>query len=91
MNLQLGIRPEDLLASGNSDSSPGHLNCKIEVVEPLGANIIITGITCMGRIMASLPPQSEVEVGDSLTLKFPLDKIHLFAEGDEGKSLRKED
>ncbi|MGM0596463.1 MAG: ABC transporter ATP-binding protein [Myxococcota bacterium] len=92
MPLQLGIRPEDMrLASGDSQSSPGHLNCEIEVVEPLGANIIITGTTSMGRIMASLSPQSEVEVGDTLTLEFPLDKIHLFAEGNEGKSLRKED
>ncbi|MBU1537303.1 sn-glycerol-3-phosphate ABC transporter ATP-binding protein UgpC [Myxococcota bacterium] len=85
----LGIRPENLTATDSLDK-PGTIECTVEVVEPLGAEILITGITSMGPIMASLPPTHEVEVGDKIPLAFPPDKIHLFDTTEDGASLRKE-
>ncbi len=86
----LGIRPEDLADGGDPDH-PGTINCTVEVVEPLGAEILITGVSSLGTIQASLAPSHEVEVGDTIPLTFPAEKIHLFETTDDGTSMRKEE
>jgi ABC-type sugar transport system ATPase subunit len=89
-SLDLGIRPGDI-KTADSASGDGTITCTVEVIEPLGAEIIITGTTCLGNIMASVSPLCTVKIGEEIHLQFPPDKIHLFDKNEDGASLRKEE
>ena len=83
----LGIRPENLNLAPKNESD-GVLECTIEIIEPLGAEILITASSKLGQLTASLPPESQIQRGQTVNLKFDKEKLHIFTADEEGKSLR---
>jgi multiple sugar transport system ATP-binding protein len=73
-----GIRPEDLVVSEKAIERET-FTAKVEVVEPLGAEILLYVSTAQHPgITVRTPPHFEFHVGDSVHLKPALEKIHFF-------------
>ena len=72
-----GIRPEDL-AYVKSAKAGETIDSKVEVVEPLGAEILLYVSTKEHQIIIRVPPQLEFKVGDTAFFKPAVDKIHFF-------------
>lgn len=71
----LGVRPEDILVSGK-----GQFICAVEVVETLGNEKVIIGVSRSGeQITARCQPQIDIHPGGKLNFDIDLSKIHLFA------------
>ncbi|MBN2725347.1 MAG: sn-glycerol-3-phosphate ABC transporter ATP-binding protein UgpC [Deltaproteobacteria bacterium] len=83
----LGIRPEDVMHVEKKED--GVIEGTAEIVEPLGAEILVTFNTDSASIMAGFEPTFKIAVGDKVMLKFPPDKIHIFAADSMGDSLRR--
>lgn len=76
----LGIRPEDVEADpAYIESHPGaRVPAKVEVVEPLGAEIFLYLSTGGNNITARVEPQLRFKAGQEITLALNTEKIHLF-------------
>jgi multiple sugar transport system ATP-binding protein len=76
----LGIRPEDVEADPSYvESHPGaRVPAKIEVVEPLGAEIYLYMSSGENAVTARVEPGLRVKAGESLTLALNTEKVHLF-------------
>lgn len=72
-----GIRPEDLVYTETPDSS-NNIPTKVEVIEPLGAEIHLWVSTPNNQIVARVPPRFVFHVGDTANLRPDLQKIHFF-------------
>jgi multiple sugar transport system ATP-binding protein len=72
-----GIRPEDLLYAETPDRT-NNIATKVEVVEPLGAEIHLWVSTKNNQIVARVAPRFIFHVGDDANLKPDLSKIHFF-------------
>jgi len=72
-----GIRPEDLVYMEAPDSS-NNIPTKVEVIEPLGAEIHLWVSTPNNQIVARVPPRFVFHVGDTANLRPDLAKIHFF-------------
>ena len=73
-----GVRPEDLVISEKAVEGET-FSVKVEVVEPLGAEILLyVSTTQHPSITVRTPPHFEFKVGDPVHLKPALDKIHFF-------------
>jgi multiple sugar transport system ATP-binding protein len=73
-----GIRPEDLVVSEKAVEGET-FTAKVEVVEPLGAEILLyVSTTQHPSIIVRTPPHFEFHVGDPVNLKPAMDKIHFF-------------
>src|SRR5512136_2591539 len=73
----LGVRPEDLLYA---ETAQPHNNIvtKVEVVEPLGAEIHLWVSTKANQIVARVAPRYTFHVGDAAHLHPDLAKVHFF-------------
>jgi len=83
-SLTVGLRPEDfsLAAPG-----PGHLQAKVETVEPVG-NEAFLNLDCGGsELVVRLPPRSLPKVGDVVHLGHNPEHMHYF-DREDGRSLR---
>ena len=76
--VELGIRPEDLWLSERETPLSG----PVAVIEPLGAETIVTVDTPAGPVVARVPPGSKVEVGGRLSLEPDPKRMHLFSRSD---------
>ncbi len=76
----LGIRPEDVEADPSyvESHTGARVPAKIEVVEPLGAEIFLYLSTGENQITARVEPHLRFKPEDKLTLALNLEKIHLF-------------
>jgi multiple sugar transport system ATP-binding protein len=73
-----GIRPEDLVVAEKTVEGET-FNAKVEVVEPLGAEILLyVSTTQHPSIIVRTPPHHEFHVGDTVSLTPAMDKIHFF-------------
>jgi multiple sugar transport system ATP-binding protein len=72
----VGIRPEDLTLqpAGAGGVLPG----RVEVREPLGNEVLLHWSTPAGTLISRVPGQVAPGEGESATLHFALDKLHLF-------------
>ena len=71
----LGVRPEDIIVS-----ELGQFTCSIEVVETLGNEKVVIGITRSGeQITARCRPDADIHPGGDLSFDIDMSKIHLFA------------
>ena len=75
----LGIRPEHIELTASSD--PSSVSARVEMVEPMGADTLIwcrlaDGAAFSFRHDADAP----MRVGDTLTVRFPVDAMSLFDE-----------
>jgi len=73
----LGIRPEDLIYS-ETPHQANNIGTKVEVVEPLGAEIHLWVSTKNNQIVARVAPRYAFHVGDVANLHPDLNKIHFF-------------
>ncbi|OHD20138.1 MAG: glycerol-3-phosphate ABC transporter ATP-binding protein [Spirochaetes bacterium RBG_16_67_19] len=74
----IGIRPEDMVVTDKAMQGQT-LTARVEVVEPLGAEILLYVSTKQHEsIIVRIPPHHVFKVGDSATLKPALEKIHFF-------------
>jgi multiple sugar transport system ATP-binding protein len=72
-----GIRPEDLEYIESPDRT-NNIPTKVEVVEPLGAEIHLWVSTKNNQIVARVPPRHMFQVGEDAHLRPDLSKIHFF-------------
>jgi multiple sugar transport system ATP-binding protein len=70
-----GVRPEDLVLE---TASGGAIPAKVEVREPLGNEVLVHWTTPVGTLLSRIPGQVAPGVGESRTLHFAPEKLHLF-------------
>lgn len=75
--IEFGIRPENLAleATGKNDAP---MPAKVIVVEPLGAETLVTLQCSGGELIARLPPAARLKQNENITLWVNMDKFHLF-------------
>ena len=90
--ITFGIRPENLYDKAHCDGvEPGGvLNCKIDVVEPLGDEMIIYLSTKKQSMLSKLQAHRMVRPGEEMEVVVDLEKVHLFDEREENMTLTKE-
>jgi multiple sugar transport system ATP-binding protein len=81
-----GVRPEDLIYT-EAPERQNNVSCKVEVVEPLGAEILLYVSTKQHQITVRIPPHYEFHVGDSATFKPAMEKVHFFDQETEATIL----
>ena len=74
----VGIRPEDLSADPNARREAGTVATQVEVVEPLGDEVVVHARAGEDLLIAKLPPDRIPNAGDRLDLAVDLDRLHLF-------------
>jgi multiple sugar transport system ATP-binding protein len=82
--IDIGIRPEDLVVS----SSKGGIPMSVEVVEHIGATVILYGsVLGNSNFCAVLPSDSIIKPGETVNLVFDSSKCHAF--NSAGQALKK--
>ena len=77
-NVLIGFRPEHIeLANGQADSAV-RVPATVDVVEYLGNEELIHAQAEGNEIVALLPSDRKVAVGDEVALAVPMDKLHIF-------------
>jgi multiple sugar transport system ATP-binding protein len=81
--LLLGVRPEDVSLLPGDPSGPGvnggaRLSGRVEVVEPMGSEVIVHVATDVGPVVARVPPVAPPRVGEGITVSFNSRRVHLF-------------
>jgi multiple sugar transport system ATP-binding protein len=73
--LVVGVRPEHLL-----ENSAGalRLNVKVEVVEPLGDQLLVHGSVAGASVVFKLEPHRTVQMGQELVVSVDATRLHLF-------------
>jgi multiple sugar transport system ATP-binding protein len=74
----LGVRPEDLRVGTSSDSADLSLDAVVDVVEPLGAEILLD-VTAAGQsIVARVEPSVRAKPHEKIRLTFVPERMHFF-------------
>lgn len=77
----LGIRPEDIRV--NRQANGGGLNCRVDLLEPMGSLNIIYANTGNDRLVVTVEPGFFVTPGETISLQLDASKVHLFDRGTE--------
>ena len=74
-----GIRPEDVVPAGSGDGAFSEpLSATVEVLEPLGAEIILE-MSCKGEnFTARMDPTLRARMHDEIQVSFNMERAHLF-------------
>ena len=75
----LGLRPENVVGPGEDargETSP--LRLAVEVVEPLGDEVVVHGKVRDATVICKLEPRYEPEVGSTLDALVEVDEMHVF-------------
>jgi multiple sugar transport system ATP-binding protein len=73
-----GIRPEDLHIASASDPSQYRFGTTVEVVEPLGSEILLDVKAGPNNMVARVDPTVRVKVHESLGLALDPERVHFF-------------
>lgn len=79
--ITMGMRPEDIydrVYAVNTVSRSHTAVCTVEVVEPMGSEILLYLNTGKNTLVARVEPFSEAKVNQEIELVFNMEKIHLF-------------
>jgi multiple sugar transport system ATP-binding protein len=76
--LTLGVRPEDLRVGATSDSADLSFEAVVEVVEPLGSEILLDTRGAGQQIVARVEPTVRTQPHEKIRLSFVPDRIHFF-------------
>jgi multiple sugar transport system ATP-binding protein len=76
--LTLGVRPEDLRVGASSDSADLSFESVVEVVEPLGSEILLDTRAAGQQIVARVEPTVRTQPHEKIRLTFIPDRIHFF-------------
>ncbi len=82
--LVLGVRPEQMHEAGPSETHT--LPHRVDVLEPLGADVHALGQVGGQPVTARLEPDTRAQVGETVQLGVELDEVHLFDKA-SGKAL----
>jgi multiple sugar transport system ATP-binding protein len=74
----LGVRPEDLRISASADSGELSFETVVEVVEPLGSEILLDTRAAGQPIVARVEPTVRTRPNEKIRLAFLPDRIHFF-------------
>jgi multiple sugar transport system ATP-binding protein len=74
----LGIRPEDLRIASSADPADLSFDAVVEVVEPLGAEILLDMAVGTAMMVASVEPTVRAKVRDRLRLALNPERLHFF-------------
>ncbi|OLC35965.1 MAG: glycerol-3-phosphate ABC transporter ATP-binding protein [Candidatus Rokubacteria bacterium 13_1_40CM_4_69_5] len=77
-HITLGIRPEDLHLAGGADPSEYTFDSTVEVVEPLGSEILLDIKTGPNMMVARVDPTVRVKVHESIRLALNPERLHFF-------------
>lgn len=75
--LVLGVRPEDISVHKKKVSDE-HIEAKVDVMEPLGDQLVVDFAVGSYSLSALLPPSFEGKVGEAFWISFDMDRIHIF-------------
>jgi multiple sugar transport system ATP-binding protein len=74
-----GIRPENVLGPGEeARGATGQLRLEIEVVEPLGDEVVVHGKVGDAAVVCKLDPHHVPEIGTELDATVEIENMHLF-------------
>ena len=77
--IKVGIRPDHILQPGQSArGESAKLDAKVEIVEPLGNELIVHARLGEYGLVFRMPPQHTPEAGATLPVVVELDSLHLF-------------
>ena len=79
----LGLRPEALRVAAGSDSADYAFDATVEVVEPLGSEILLDVRVGESPVVARVDPGVRVAAHDRVRLAFDPARVHLFDAGTE--------
>lgn len=78
----LGVRPEDIydkLYNNSNGAAQGHTALStVEVVEPMGSEILLYLNTGKNTLVARVEPHNQAKVNQEIELVFNMEKVHLF-------------
>jgi multiple sugar transport system ATP-binding protein len=74
----LGIRPEDLRVSSSGDSPDLSFDAVVDVVEPLGSEILLDVSAAKQSIVARVEPGVKAQPHEKIRLTFVPERIHFF-------------
>ena len=77
-NLTLGVRPEDVREGVPDDQKPYRVDAVVEVVEPLGNEILIDVRVGPSPLVARVAPTSRVRIKEQVALSLDPDRLHFF-------------
>ncbi|KFA87282.1 ABC transporter ATP-binding protein [Archangium violaceum] len=77
--LKVGIRPDHILSpSATARGETASLEVKVELVEPLGNEVIVHSRLAENALVFRLPPQHTPETGAKMAVVIELESLHLF-------------
>lgn len=84
----VGIRPEDVrwVASPDQPAAGVTITGNVEIVEPLGAETLVTVDVRVDTLLARVAPRSGIAPGDAVTLAIDPSHVHIF-DADSGVRL----
>src|SRR3989344_3514106 len=88
--LTMGMRPEDIydrVYAVNTVTRGRTATCTVEVVEPMGSEILLYLNTGKNTLVARVEPFSEAKVNQEIELVFNMEKIHLFDKQSQARIL----
>lgn len=74
----IGFRPEHIELANGQSSSAVRFPARVDVVEYLGNEELIHAQSEGSEIVALLPSDKRVAVGDNVDLAVPMEKLHIF-------------
>jgi ABC-type sugar transport system ATPase subunit len=77
-NVLIGFRPEHLDVANGVDGHAVRFPAAVDVVEYLGNEELIHAQAEGNEIVALLPSDRNVKVGDRVELAVPMEKLHIF-------------
>nr|ABQ76040.1 sugar ABC transporter ATP-binding protein [uncultured haloarchaeon] len=78
---ELGVRPEDLMLSTEAETeAPVRFSAEVSVTEPLGDSLLLECLIGETACRVQTNPRSSVSPGESITLSYNPERIHLFDE-----------
>jgi multiple sugar transport system ATP-binding protein len=76
--ITLGVRPEDIMVAGATESDQPSFDATVEVVEQLGSEILLDMKVGDGVMVASIEPTVRVKVRDKMRLAMRPTRLHVF-------------
>ena len=76
--MTLGLRPEDLHVATGADSPERCFDAVVDVVEPLGSEILLNITAGAASMVARVEPTVRVKVHESLRLALEPERVHFF-------------
>ena len=74
----LGVRPEDIREAAADDPKQYRVDAVVEVVEPLGNEILLDVRVGKHPLVARVPPTSRVRLHEQIPLTLNADRLHFF-------------